>query len=63
MVIFHNRHSMPKDRTTKNRSAQQSIHPDTFERVSALGIKQDKYGLEQEFRQWIESRGLAYYII
>jgi len=59
MVMFNNRHSMPKDRARKNRSAHQSIHPDTFERVAALGIKQDKYVLEQEFRQWVEKQGIT----
>ena len=56
MVIFHNRHSMPKNRIKKK---HQAIHPDTFERVVALGIKLDKYVLEQDFWQWIEKRGIV----
>jgi len=55
MVSFHNRNSMPKDKP----ATRKPIQPDTFERVAALGLKQDKYVLEQEFWQWIDKQGIV----
>ena len=49
-IIFYNRNSMPLD---KAKTWDGSISPEAFESLGALGLRSDKYVLEQEFREWI----------
>ena len=41
---------MPLD---KAKTWDGSISPEAFESLGALGLRSDKYVLEQEFREWI----------
>ena len=49
-VTFINRGSMPND---KPKQWSGNISPDAMEKVSRLGLVEDKYFIEQEFRNWI----------
>ena len=49
-ITFTNRHSMP---VQKNPDWTGSLSPDAFAQVAALKLREDKYVLEQEFRNWL----------
>ena len=55
-VTFYNRGSMPSDIPSPWSG---NISPDTMEKVSRLGLMDDKYGLEQEFKEWIAKKGIT----
>ena len=54
-VTFINRGSMPSDKPKKWAG---NISPDAMEKVGRLGLVEDKYFIEQEFRNWIASSGI-----
>lgn len=54
-VTFINRGSMPSD---KPKQWKGNISPDAMEKVSRLGLVEDKYFIEQEFRNWITTSGI-----
>lgn len=56
-VTFINRGSMPLDKP-KNPEWKGNISPDAMEKVSRLGLVEDKYFIEQEFRNWITVSGI-----
>ena len=58
MVTFINRGTMPMDKPKQTWWAG-SISPDTMEKVMGLGLIEDKYYLEQEFRSWINEKGIT----
>jgi len=55
-VTFFNRGSMPSNKPVQWAG---NISPDTMEKVSRLGLVEDKYMLEQEFRDWIAGKGIT----
>lgn len=56
-VLFFNRGSMPFDKP-KQEAWKGNISPDAMEKVSRLSLVEDKYFIEQEFRNWISISGI-----
>ena len=54
-ITFTNRHSMP---VQKDACWTGSLSPDAFAQVAALKLREDKYVLEQEFRNWLGCKGI-----
>jgi len=49
-VTFVNRNTMPLD---KDKSWDGYLSADVFEKIGHMGLKEDKYALESDFRTWI----------
>lgn len=55
MVLFLNRNTMPLE---KAKSWDGFLSADVFEKVSKLGLKEDKYAIESDFRAWLGSQSI-----
>ena len=58
-VTFINRNTMPIDKPESDAALWDGhISAKAFETVGSLGLRTDKYALEQEFREWITAKGI-----
>ena len=49
---------MPLDKP-KTQTWAGAISPDAFEKVSRLGLAEDKYFIQEEFRNWITAQQIT----
>ena len=57
-ITFINRGTMPSDKP-KSQAWTGALSPDAFEKISRLGLVEDKYFIEQEFRNWITAQQIT----